>query len=107
MKKSKEKRQTDYLLLYCILTKYLEKALVDSALAPRYLNVDTIEDIVAPFYEMKYLIQRVEWLKGAEHVEELLGFMADNGLTVEELRWAVDMFAMEKQDVFRRIEEGV
>ena len=107
MKKEGEKRKTDYLLLYCILSKYIEKALNDSALAPRYLEVDTLDDIVKPFCEIKYLIQRVEWLEGAEHVEELLRFMADNRMSVEELRWAVDMFAVEKQDVRRRIEEGV
>ena len=107
MKKAEEKRQTDYLMLYNILSKYLEKAFKDSTLAPRYLNVNTIDDILAPFCEIKYLIQRVEWLKGTEHVEALLHFMADNGMSVEELRWAVDMFAVQKQDVIRRIEEGI
>lgn len=107
MKKAEEKRQTDFLLLHYILSRYLERAFKDSALAPRYMNLDTIDDIVMPFCEIKYLIQRVEWLEGKEHVEELLSFMADNGMTVEELRWAVDMFAVQKQDVLRRIEEGV
>ncbi len=107
MKKVEEKRQTDYLLLYSILSKYMGKAFKDSTLAPRYMEVDTIDEIIMPFGEMKYLIQRVEWLKGKEHVEELLRFMADNRMTVEELRWAVDMFALQKQEVLRRIEEGV
>lgn len=107
MKKKEEKRQTDYLLLYCILSKYMERAFKDSALAPRYLDVETIDDILAPFSEIKYLIQRVEWLQGTEHVEELLCFMTDKGMTVEELRWAVDMFAVQKQDVINRIEKGV
>ena len=107
MKKSEEKRQADYLMLYSILSRYLEKAFKESAIAPRYLEVDTIDDIVMPFYEIKYLIQRIEWLKGKEHVEELIRFMADNRMSVEELRWAIDMFAIEKQNVLRQIEEGV
>ncbi len=107
MKKVEEKRQSDYLLLYCILSKYMEKAFKDSTLAPRYLKVETIDEILVPFGEMKYLIQRVEWLRGTEHVEELLRFMGDNGISLEELRWAVDMFAVQKQDVLNRIEEGV
>ena len=107
MKKAEDKRQTDYLLLYSILAKYLERAFKDSTLAPRYMEVETIDDIVGPFYEIKYLIQRVEWLKGEEYVEELLRFMADNRMTMEELSWAADMFAVEKQDVIRRIEEGL
>ena len=107
MKKSEEKRQTDYLMLYSILSRYLEKAFKESSIAPRYLEMDTIDDIVMPFHEIKYLIQRIEWLKGKEHVEELIRFMADNKMSVEELRWAVDMFAIEKQNVFRQIEEGV
>lgn len=107
MKKTEEKRQTDYLLLYNILGKYMEKAFKDSTLAPRYMEVDTINDIVEPFCDLKYLIQRVEWLKGTEHVKELLCFMMDNRMSAEELIWAVDMFAVQKQDVIRRIEEEV
>ena len=89
------------------MSKFIGKCFKYSTLAPRYMEVDTIDEIIMPFGEMKYLIPRVEWLKGKEHVEELLRFMADNRMTVEELRWAVYMFALQKQEVLRRIEEGV
>ena len=46
MKKVEEKRQTDYLLLYSILSKYMGKAFKDSTLAPRYMEVDTIDEIM-------------------------------------------------------------
>lgn len=104
MKKSERKRQADYLLLNNILANYLQKALTNINVAPRYLELDTINDIVSPFYEMKTLIHRIEWLKEDEYVEELIRFMAVSGLAAEELNWAVEMFALNKQDVLHRID---
>lgn len=104
MKKSDGQRQADYLLLNNILAKYLQKALTNSSVAPRYLKLDTIDEIVMPFHEIKPLIHRVEWLKEDEYVDELLHFLAVSGLSEEELDWAVEMFALNKQDVLKRIQ---
>ena len=107
MKKAEGKKQADYILLNHIIVRYLEKGLRDSTLAPRYLETETIDDIVEPFYEIKRLIQRVEWFKTEEYVDELLQFLVQNKMSVEELRWAVDMFTLQKQDVMNRIEARV
>ena len=106
MKKSERQRQADYLLLNNILAKYLQKALTDIKVAPRYLELDTINDIVLPFHEMKILIHRIEWLKEEEYVDDLIRFMSVSGLSEEELNWAVDMFALNKQEVLNRINTG-
>ncbi len=103
MKNVDRQRQTDYLLLHHIVGKYLEKCLNDSSVAPRYLELETIKDIVTPFHEIKPLIQRVEWLR-EEHVDDLLHFLAASHMSVEELKWAIDMFAVQKQEVINRIE---
>lgn len=107
MKTVESRRESDYLLLYAILGKYLEKGgLQDRALAPRYTKLETIEDIVEPFRAVKYLIQRVEWLMDKEYVDDIIAFQASRGLSDEELMWAVDMFAVKKQDVMNQINKG-
>lgn len=107
MKTSEKQRQADYILLHTILGKYLEKCIGDVSLAPRYLILEDINDIVEPFYQIKFLIQRIEWLKDDEYIDDLLEFLAINRMSVEELGWAVDMFAIQKRDVFDRIEKRI
>lgn len=103
MKTADKQKQADYLLLHFILGKYLEKCLDDEKLAPRYFETEEISDIVNPFLEIKRFIQRIEWLKDDEYITELLEYLVKNKMTVEELLWGIDMFAVEKQEVFDRI----
>lgn len=74
-------------------------------MAPRYLKLEKIGDIVNPFYELKMLIQRVEWLEGEEHINRLLAFLERNKMSIEELRWAIDMFAVQGKAIFQKIEK--
>ncbi len=106
MKSSENEKKADYLLLHTIIGKYLERCVDKSAAAPRYLQLESIDEIVEPFYEIKSLIQRVEWLEEEEYMMELINFMAVNKMSVEELSWAVDMFAVEKQIVFDKIRKS-
>lgn len=107
MKTDEKQRQADYLLLYSIVGRYLEKCIANVSLAPRYLMLENINDIVEPFHQIKPLIQRVEWLQDEEYITELIEFLVINRMSIEELRWAIDMFAIEKQDVFDRIEKRI
>lgn len=105
MKTSEKQKQADYILLYTILDKYMRSCIKDASLAPRYFLLENINDIVEPFYRIKTLIQRVEWLQDEKYISELIEFMSVNGISIEELRWAVDMFAVQKQNVLNRIEK--
>ena len=104
MKTSEKSKQSDYLLLYTILDYYTKNCISNASLAPRYFKMDTISDIVEPFEQLKLLLQRIEWLDNDEYVFELLDFMNTNEISVEELRWAVDMFVLNKQNVLYKIE---
>lgn len=106
MKTSDNKKRSDYLLLHTVIGKYLES--MDGAEAvSRYLQLENIEEIIAPFYELKQLIQRVEWLQGEEYARELINFLIDNRMSAEELGWAIDMFALQKQYVMDKIGKSV
>ena len=107
MKTSRKKRQADYALLYTILGKYLEKCIGNETLAPRFLEQENINEIVEPFYELKYLIQRIEWLDDKESIKELIKHLEKYDISTEELIWAVDMFALQKQNVLVRIEKSI
>lgn len=71
------------------------------------METETISDIIAPFKQLKLLIQRIEWLEDDRYLDELVIFMKDHSLSFEELQWAVDMFALQKQMVQKRIEKRV
>lgn len=107
MKTSEKRRQADYILLYTILGKYLEKGIGNGAVAPRFLEVENINEIVEPFDEIKRLIQRIEWLDDGISVRQLKKLLEANRMSVEELMWAVEMFALDKQNVVARIEKGI
>jgi len=104
MKKQEGQKRADFLLLQTILGKYLKQYQGDEGVESRLFQSETIEDIVRRYYEIKYLIQRIEWLEGEGYVEEMLRYMAANQMSAAELCWAVDMFALEKQAVLNRIE---
>lgn len=107
MKTSEKRRQADYVLLYTILGKYLEKGIRNEAVAPRFLELENINEIVEPYYELKLLIQRIEWLDDDASVKELIRILAVNSMSAEELMWAVDMFALDKQNVVDRLEKSI
>lgn len=107
MKTSVKQRQADYVLLYTILGKYLEEGIGNGTVAPRFLELGNINEIVEPFYEIKLLIQRIEWLDDDTSVIQLIKFIEANRMSAEELIWAVDMFALDKQNVVARIEKSI
>ena len=107
MKTLEKQRQADYLLLHTIMGFYLKNGLDNVMIAPRYLEVESINEIVNPFYKLKRFIQRVEWLEDDENVDELVKYMTDNNLVFEELQWAIDMFAIRKKMVLDRIEKRI
>lgn len=107
MKTSEKRRQADYILLYTILGKYLEKGIANGDIAPRFLEVENINEIVEPFDEIKRLIQRIEWLDDGISVKQLIKLLEANRMSAEELMWAVEMFALDKQNVVARIEKGI
>lgn len=106
MKSSEYKRRADSLLLHTIKDKYLGVHRDDSAFALRY-SEENIDEVVKLYYQMNLLIQRVEWLKGEEHIKNLVKFMRNHGISVEELEWATDMFAIKKQDVLSEIRKEI
>lgn len=105
MKTSEQKKKADYLLLHTVVGKYLERCVNDSACAPRYLQIEKIDEVVEPFYQLKTLIQRAEWLRDEEYFTDLMEFAANNGISEEELAWATEMFALQKQEVFQKMKE--
>lgn len=105
MKSSEKQRQADYILLYTILGKYLEKCAGGETSAPRFFELESINEIVVPFYELKPLIQRIEWLDDGVSVKALMKHLVDNSISIEELMWAVDMFALRKQYVVDKIKK--
>lgn len=107
MKTSGKKHQAEYLLLYTILGFYLKESLDNMMIAPRYLELENINEIVEPFYKLKQFIQRIEWIADSETVDELVKYMAENNLAFEELHWAIEMFAIKKNLVLDRIEKRI
>lgn len=105
MKTSEKKRQADYILLHTILGFYLRESMDHAMFIPRYLELENINEIVNPFYKLKQFVQRIEWLGGSENVDELVNYMANNNITIEELHWAIDMFTIQKQVVLDRMEK--
>lgn len=107
MKTSEKRRQADYVLLYTILGKYLEKGIGNGDIAPRFLELENINEIVEPYYALKPLIQRIEWLDDDASVKQLIKLLEANKMSAEELMWAADMFALHKQNVVARIEKSI
>lgn len=107
MKTIEKQRQSDYILLHTLIGKYLDICLADGSLAPRYSTLERIKDVVNPFYEMKRLIQRIEWLDNEEDIAVLIECMRTNDVSMEELKWAVAMFAIQQKMVFNKIEKRI
>lgn len=73
--------------------------------APRFLKLENMNEIVEPFHELKFLIQRIEWLNDGVSVKALIKRLVDNSISIEELMWAIDMFALQERYVVDKIKK--